>query len=257
MNQLLVKHPMTLPPSSLFALDATSGLPLYMQLVNVIKSAITRGELRPGDVLPSERELVEQLAIARGTVRKAFQQLLEDGILLRNQGSGTFVAPYIRQSLPLLESFSEMASASGGEGQSELVGFSRRASTAQEREILQLQAEQSDVVELIRLRKINGIAVSLQTALLPAALLEKISEVEESLYLCLEKKGSPVLRASQRFNAVAADSRLAHYLNIKEQAPLLLVTRTGYSHNDRPVEHTRTWCLNEYYDFTIELHRQA
>lgn len=248
---------MTSSSSALFTLDATSGLPLYMQLVNVIKSAITRGQLRPGDVLPSERELVEQLNIARGTVRKAFQQLLEDGILLRNQGSGTFVAPHIRQSLPLLESFSEMANASGGQGQSELVGFSRRASGPEERQILQLGDVQNDVVELTRLRKINGIAVSLQSALLPASLLEKMSDLEESLYLYLEKKGVPVLRASQRFNAVAADSRLAHYLNIKENTPLLLVTRTGYSHNDRPVEHTATWCLNEYYDFTLELHRQA
>lgn len=248
---------MTLTPAALFTLDAASSLPLYMQLVNVIKSAITRGQLRPGDALPSEREMVEQLGIARGTVRKAFQQLLEDGIVLRNQGSGTFVAPHIRQSLPLLESFSEMANASGGEAQSELVGFARRASTPEEQRILQLQDARNEVVELTRLRKINGIAVSMQTALLPAPLLEKPGELEESLYLWLEKKGFPVLRASQRFSAVAADARLAHYLEINEQAPLLLVTRTGYSHNDQPVEHTWTWCLNEYYDFTLELHRQG
>ncbi|WP_437433876.1 GntR family transcriptional regulator [Yokenella regensburgei] len=232
-------------------------MPLYRQLVNAIKTAITRGELRPGDVLPSERELVDKLEIARGTVRKAFQLLLEDGILLRSQGSGTFVAPHIRQSMPMLESFSEMAKANGGQAQSELVGFSRRPSTDTERRILHLSAEQGEVVELTRLRKINGVAVSLQTALLPARLLVNLSSLDDSLYLYLERQGAPVLRASQRFSAVAADERLAHYLSVKPQSPLLLVTRTGFSHNDVPVEHTWTWCLNEYYDFTLELHRQG
>ena len=240
-----------------FYLDESSALPLYMQLVNAIKSAVAEGRLRPGDVLPSERALVEMLKIARGTARKALQQLLEEGVLIRNQGSGTFVAPQVRQSLPALESFSEMAAASGGTAQSELVGYLRRFATQEERHALQLTEGQSEIVELTRLRKINGIAVSLQTAVLPALLLDKISEMDESLYQHLETKGSPVLRATQHFRAVSTDSQLAYYLNIKQDEPLLLVTRIGFTYDDRPVEYTRTWCLNDYYDFTLELRRDA
>jgi GntR family transcriptional regulator len=232
-------------------------MPLYMQLVNAIKAEIATGKMRPGDAVPSERALVDMLKIARGTARKALQQLLEEGVIIRNQGSGTFIAPHVRQSLPLLESFSEMADASGGKAQSELVGYLRRAPTVEEQRILQLQEGKNEIVELTRLRKINGIAVSLQKAILPAYLLSKINELDESLYQHLESKGTPVLRASQRFRAVGADSGLAHYLNIREHAPILLVTRTGYTHNDKPVEHTWTWCLNDYYDFTIELHRNG
>lgn len=239
-----------------FHLEEASAMPLYMQLIQAIKTAIAEGELHPGDVLPSERTLGEMLNIARGTVRKAMQELLEEGVIRRNQGSGTFVAPHVRQSLPLLESFSEMAVASGGRAQSELVGYLRRAAVPEERRILQLQENQREVVELTRLRKINGIAVSLQSAILPAYLLDNISELGDSLYLYLEKKEVPVLRAQQRFSAVATDARLAHYLNIREHEPLLLVTRTGFTHSDVPVEHTHTWCLTQYYDFTIELHRQ-
>ncbi|WP_106494115.1 GntR family transcriptional regulator, partial [Escherichia coli] len=158
-------------PQPEFHLDESSAMPLYMQLVNAIKLAVAEGRLHPGDVLPSERTLVETLNIARGTARKALQQLLEEGVLVRNQGSGTFVAPHVLQSLPLLESFSEMAVASGGEAQSELVGYQRRASAPEERRALQLTDGKDEVVELTRLRKINGIAVSLQTAILPAALL--------------------------------------------------------------------------------------
>ncbi|MGG7444731.1 GntR family transcriptional regulator [Kosakonia oryzendophytica] len=242
---------------NMFHLDGSSSMPLYLQLVHTVKAAIDSGQLRPGDAVPSEREMVEKLVVARGTVRKAFQQLFEEGILVRNQGSGTFVAPHVRQSLPLLESFSEMADASGGKAQSELVGYQRRIATAEERGTLQMNNDKSEVVELTRLRKINGIAVSLQTAVLPAGLLSTINELDESLYLHLEKKGSPVLCATQRFSAVAADGKLAHHLNIKENEPLLLVTRKGYTHNNIPVEFTKTWCLNDYYDFTIELHKNT
>lgn len=240
-----------------FQLDESSAMPLYMQLTSAIKTAVADGHLRPGDVLPSERALVEKLGIARGTARKALQQLLEEGILVRNQGSGTFIAPHVRQSLPLLESFSEMATANGGKAQSELVGYLRRVATQKEQEALRLNNEKKEVVELIRLRKINGISVSLQSAILPAALLDKITDLDESLYMYLEKKDVPVIRASQRFSAVLSDSRIAHHLNISELSPLLLVTRIGFTHGDLPVEYTQTWCLNEFYDFTIELHREA
>jgi len=239
-----------------FQLDESSGMPLYMQLTSAIKAAVADGHLRPGDVLPSERALVDRLGIARGTARKALQQLLEEGVLVRNQGSGTFIAPHVRQSLPLLESFSEMATASGGKAQSELVGYLRRAATKKEQGILRLSDEQKEVVELIRVRKINGISVSLQSAVLPGNLLENIHLLDESLYLYLDKKGVPVVRASQCFSAVLADGIMAHHLNISELSPLLLVTRTGFTHHDLPVEYTQTWCLNEFYNFTIELHRE-
>lgn len=239
-----------------FNLDKSSRLPLYLQLVNSIKSAITEARLHAGDVLPPERELADMLDIARGTVRKALLQLLKEGVLVRNQGVGTFIAPHVRQSLPLLESFSEMAATSGGTAQSELVGYLRRPSTPDERSVLQITQDNGEVVELSRLRKVNGITVSLQIAILPAHFLNNVSELNESLYWHLEKKGAPVLRATQNFSAAITDSKLAFYLGTAEHEPVLLVTRIGFTHNDRPVEYTQTWCLNDYCDFTIELHRK-
>lgn len=251
-------HPRSLMNTYLapeFHLEKSSRLPLYLQLVNSIKSAIAEARLHAGDVLPPERELAEMLDIARGTVRKALQQLLKEGVLVRNQGVGTFIAPHVRQSLPLLESFSEMTTTSGGTPQSELVGYLRRPSTPDERNVLQITLD-NEVVELTRRRKVNGITVSLQIAIIPAHFLDNVSELNESLYWHLEKKGAQVLRATQYFSAAITDSKLSHYLGTDEHEPVLLVTRIGFTHNDRPVEYTRTWCLNDYCDFTIELHRK-
>lgn len=193
-----IGHPRSLmntSPASEFHLDKSSRLPLYLQLVNSIKSAITEAKsaitearLHAGDVLPPERELAEMLDIARETVCKALLQLLKEGVLVRNQGVGKFIAPHVRQSLPLLESFSEMATASGGTAQSELVGYLRRPSTPDERSVLQITQDNSEVAELTRLRKVNGITVSLQIAILPAHFLDNVSELNESLYWHLEKK---------------------------------------------------------------------
>ncbi|WEM44239.1 GntR family transcriptional regulator (plasmid) [Photobacterium sp. DA100] len=238
-------------------LDDLSGTPLYMQLISVIKSAITKGQLQPGDALPSERELGEVLGIARGTVRKSYQKLLEEGILLRIKGSGTFIAPRVSHSMPLLESFSEMADAMGSGAHSELVGYLRRPPTQEESRILHITDVKSEVVELTRLRKVGAVVVSVQKTILPGHLMNNINDLAESLYQLLETRKVPVLSAKQRFSVTVSDSKLAHYLNIKEHHPLLLVTRTGYTHNDTPVEYTFSWCLNDYHNFTIELHRDG
>lgn len=237
-------------------IDETSAMPIYLQLTGAIKSAVSEGRLRPGDILPSERLLVDQLSIARGTARKALQLLLEEGVLVRKQGSGTFVAPHVRQSLPLLESFSEMAEATGGKAKSELVAFVRRPATRDEHKTLELAGADHEIVELTRLRKINDIAVSLQIAIVPAGLLHSIEHLGESLYLHLESKGTPVIRAVQHFSAARAEEGLVKRLHIDRNEPLLLVTRTGFTHDNRPVEYTRTWCINEYYDFSVELYRK-
>lgn len=240
----------------LFYLDSDSAMPLYMQLIDNLHTALEAGQLKPGDAIPSERMLVEKLGIARGTARRAYQKLLESGTIVRKRGSGTFIAPLVRQTPPMLESFSEMVKNCGGTPQSELLSCVRRGSTAEERRTLQLTKSSAEVVELTRLRKINDLAISLQMAVLPGELLEELRDPNLSLYLLLAEKGVPVVRAIQRFDAVAADSRLAARLKIDKMSPLLLVTRTGYSHQDRPVEYTRTWCLNDYYEFTVELYRQ-
>src|SRR5690606_11294058 len=97
----------------LFGDDAVAlppGGPLYLQLKRLIEQAVGQGALRPGDALPSERDLALKVAVSRVTVRKAVQQLVREGVLVQRHGSGTFVAPQaqrVEQSLSQLTSFAE------------------------------------------------------------------------------------------------------------------------------------------------------
>ena len=74
------------------AARSDDGTPLYLQLARNLRDHIDSGGITPGNALPSERDLSEMAGISRVTVRKAIEQLIEEGVLVRKQGSGTFVA---------------------------------------------------------------------------------------------------------------------------------------------------------------------
>ena len=72
-------------------LDESSSLPLYQQLERALREAIERRVFGPDDALPAERDLATELSVSRITVRKAIDRLVSEGLLVRRQGSGTFV----------------------------------------------------------------------------------------------------------------------------------------------------------------------
>ncbi|MEU8252149.1 GntR family transcriptional regulator [Nonomuraea sp. NPDC048916] len=74
-----------------FHLDRGSGVSTYLQLVHQVKQALRLGTLRPGDQLPTAREVVESLAINPNTVLKAYRELEREGLVAGKPGLGTFV----------------------------------------------------------------------------------------------------------------------------------------------------------------------
>jgi GntR family transcriptional regulator len=77
----------------MFRFDTGSGVPIYRQLVQQVRRDVMLGRLRPGDQLPSVSELVSALSVNPNTVVKAFSELEHQGLVVRRQGVGTFVAP--------------------------------------------------------------------------------------------------------------------------------------------------------------------
>jgi GntR family transcriptional regulator len=84
-----------------FRLDAGSGVPIYRQLVQQVHREVMLGRLRPGERLPTVKDVVDALSINPNTVVKAYDELEHEGLIVRRQGVGTFVAP--RPSTSLLE----------------------------------------------------------------------------------------------------------------------------------------------------------
>jgi DNA-binding transcriptional regulator YhcF (GntR family) len=100
-------------PLKLRPLDESSSQPLYQQLQRSLRDAIERRLLSPDDALPPERDLATDLSVSRITVRKAIDGLVSEGLLVRRQGSGTFVCARVEKNFSKLTSFSEDMRARG------------------------------------------------------------------------------------------------------------------------------------------------
>lgn len=83
----------------LFSINPNNGLPIYRQLVNQIKHAIAAGTLKSGDKVPSQRDLAAELIISHLTVKKAYEMLEDEGIIVTHRGRGTFVAKNVPDNL--------------------------------------------------------------------------------------------------------------------------------------------------------------
>src|ERR1043165_2600082 len=90
-----------------FRADARAASPLYMQLAQKLAQAIRNRDYQPDEALPAERVLSESLSLSRVTARKAIDQLVEQGLVVRRRGSGNYIAPRLEQPLSRLTSFSE------------------------------------------------------------------------------------------------------------------------------------------------------
>jgi GntR family transcriptional regulator len=94
-------------------LDDGDHRPLYQQLERALREAIESGQLAPDDALPPERDLAADFGVSRITVRKAVDGLVQEGLLVRRQGSGTFVRVRVEKNFSKLTSFSEDMRARG------------------------------------------------------------------------------------------------------------------------------------------------
>ena len=104
-------------------LSLDSEIPLYSQLMGIIKRSITSGALKVGDLLPSEAELCRVYDISRNTVRQAIGALEEEGFVVRKRGKGTFVADPSTRRKGVQYSFTTEISSMGKHPSSTLVSF--------------------------------------------------------------------------------------------------------------------------------------
>ncbi|MGE7991821.1 GntR family transcriptional regulator [Pseudomonas sp. NPDC089554] len=234
--------------------DENASTPLYLQLARNLEQAIHAGQWSAEQALPSERTLSEALDISRVTARKALEVLLEQGLIRRVQGSGTFITPRLEQPLSRLSSFSEMLRMKGFTPSSHWLD--RRIGAPSAEELVRLALSPNDqVARLKRLRKADDIVMAVECSTLPARLLGDPQAVGDSLYQHLDQLGKPVVRALQHIRAINADAELAAQVGIEPGTAMLLMTRIGYLDDNTPIEVTDTYCRNDYYDFVAELRR--
>lgn len=234
------------------ALDPADHAPLYQQLQRALRLAITGRVLAPEDALPAERDLAQELSVSRITVRKALDGLVSEGLLIRRQGAGTFVASRVEKSFSKLSSFSEDMAARGRTAHSVWLGRTRGSVTSDESMAMGLSPG-SAVYRFNRIRYADGVAMAVEYATVPAYALPSAEAVETSLYEALEKTGHRPVRALQRLRAVLFSQEQADLLGIKARDAGLLIERRGYLADGQAVELTQSFYRGDAYDFVAEL----
>ncbi len=245
---------MTLTPLSqaVGRLDESSSLPLYQQLQRALRQAIETRILSPDDALPPERDLASEFSVSRITVRKAIDGLVNEGMLVRRQGSGTFVCARVEKNFSKLTSFSEDMRARGRNPRS--VWLRRSSGTVTPEESLTLRSSPgTPVYRFHRIRFADDAPMAIEYATVLASCLPSLDSVESSLYEALERAGNRPVRALQRLRAVLFTAEQAELLQAKEKDAGLLVERLGFLKDGRAVEFTQSYYRGDIYDFVAEL----
>lgn len=240
-------------------LSNTKGaVPLYMQIKEMLIAKVSSGVWAPGNIIPSEIRLAQELNVSQGTVRKAITELVEANVLLRRQGKGTFVASH--DSERALFHFFHIYNESGDKflPECETLSCKKRRATRKEATTLDI-AINSKVVSIDRVRKLDGIPVIAETITLPADPFEDLKKLPTDqlpniLYELYESRfGITIHRAEEQLRAVSASKHDAALLGVEADTPLLEIRRVALMFDGSPVELRTSRCSTSqhYYHNTV------
>jgi GntR family transcriptional regulator len=240
----------------LATINKDSHIPIYRQIQVQLKRLILSGQLKPRDVLPSENELAQRYQISVMTVRQAMNALVNEGLIYRERGRGTFVARQpIVQPLQRLESFSEHIAARGLTPTAKVLTLENVPASHEVARALGLTpAEQA--LRIKRLRLTDGRPVGIHDSYLRGVQVERSGlEAVSSLYALLESQGLVLAEQEETLEAVAADSEASRLLNVALHSPLLQVSSTTFLESGQPLEFVIAIYRTDYYRYAVRLKR--
>lgn len=241
------------------ALDKHSPIPLYYQLVELIREQIRSGELMPGDQLPPERVLSERYRISRMTARQAIAYLTRDGSLLSEHGRGTFVAePKLTYDAIHLLGFTEEVVQRGGKAVSRVLEQAVVEPPARVASGLALPSG-GQAVKIARLRLSDATPLLLETTYVPWSLcpgLEHEDLAGHSLYGVLEQRYEvSMARASQQLEVTVANDYECDLFGIPVGTPMILLEGITFDERDQPVEYFKAIYRGDRWKFAYESER--
>lgn len=235
-------------------------VPLYHQIQHLIRYRIQKGEYLPGGRIPSEHELCRELDVSRVTVREALQELVREGLLVKAQGKGTFVAPP-STTLPTIKytGFIEEIYERVKRLSVKHVAIDRVAMTDSFRKTLQLPATEVELTRIRRLRCVADGPFSFTVNYLPMAIGSRIKEA--SLYktplleILQDDLKVPIVRAQEIVEAAPADPEVAAELEVPVVFPVMHIRRVMFTTRDRPFEVVDTYYRADKYQYSVNLTR--
>jgi GntR family transcriptional regulator len=234
-----------------------SGLPLYRRIEADLRERIRSGELRPGEQVAPETELMTEHGVSRATVRQAMAGLVAEGLLEIRRGLGTYVtAPRFEHTIGGFYSFSREIERHGLVPGTRVLELRTEPAADDVADALGLAAGTA-VVALRRLRLAGPDPLVVETSHLPAARFAGLETVDFSrvrLYdTLMNVYGCRPTRARETFEPVLLTADEAVLLDQRRGEPALRVERIAFDQDDNPIEFCRSTVRGDRYRYSVEL----
>ncbi|MFZ4965090.1 MULTISPECIES: GntR family transcriptional regulator [Pseudomonas] len=239
-------------------LSSDERLPLYQRLRDELARQIANNRWRPGEAIPTEAVLAGEYQLSIGTVRKAIDKLVEEGILERQQGRGTFIRrPQFQSSLFRFFRFQSLA----GERQmpeSRILTVDSLPAPSAVSQALGLPPE-AEVIRLVRLRLLEGTPLLAEEIWLPQAPFQALLTVDLDrqgplLYPIYEALcGQVVACAEETLTAEAVGEVHARLLQIEPDSPVVVIERLARDYAGRPLEWRRSRGHASHFRYSVEI----
>ncbi|MBZ4686439.1 MAG: GntR family transcriptional regulator [Clostridia bacterium] len=243
--------------NSIQNLDA---MPLHYRIAYELRNKLQKGYWKPGDLFPTDKQLMEQYNVSSTTVRRAIYELVQEGWLERKPGKGTFVRNQMVENLRKLTGFFEEIQSKGMVPSAEIIKseiVTVDNNLLQEIPLLQ-DFNVSKVYLIKKIHKMNNTPVVYVKSFWPVDIGTEIAKYDltkQGVYSIVQDELGILLReASQTISAGLADKEEAEALNIAEKAPILVMNRATYS-NERLLEVAVNSYRADLYSYKIILSR--
>ncbi len=244
-------------PDDLHPGAAVAARPLYQQVHDHLLGRIVAGEWPPGDYLPSEQRLAASLGVALGTVRRALDELVQEGVVERRQGRGTAVLRHSSDRARFR--FFRLVGPDGSRivPKGRVLTARQRIARAEEARGLAL-AGGAEVLALTRERRVGSRVLVHETIALPLPLFSRLQvpvgqDLAEELYVLYQRDcGVTVARAEDRVSPEAASIPVARSLGVAPGTPILRILRIAFGLDGTAVEHRVSRTARLEYAVAIE-----
>jgi GntR family transcriptional regulator len=240
--------------------DDSEGIPKYIQLSKILKEKIASGEYHADSPIPTEKDLCSQYQVSRITVRQAINTLVQEKLLYREQGRGTYIQPQkLKRDITNIYSFTNDMLKLGLRPGSILMEQKIVDAEPEAAERLKLPPKDCRVLRVVRLRLANEIPVIYETTLIPRFLcpqLVKEDLAKGSLYQILGEKYKLVPRhAEESYEAIVMSESQAQLLQCSStrHQPALSIQRIAFLEDMTPLEFTTSVGRGDRLTFSIKM----
>ena len=217
-------------------------IPAYIQIHDQIKSEIDQKIWEIGERLPSERDLAEKFQVSRMTLRQAITLLVEEGVLERRVGSGTFItSTRVQEKMRGTTSFTEIMKSQGKEPSSQVISYRKTIPSLQEVDKLGIDKTET-IIRMERVRYADGIPVVYEVASIPEKFIKNFNreEVTSHFFQTLERHGYKIGKSHQ------------DYLQISKGQAILGLTQVSYFEDGTAFEYVKSQYVGERFEFYLE-----